>query len=184
MRLPRILVLIICYLAQFRTNLGDCVTSWPGAFKKAGYISTGMGKVYHPGPCCPLILAARTLKRQLVTPGHTIARALLRAACCPRLGEKQAEIPGPTLLSQATRRRTMARSPGRSAGPHTTTRPTSLAPSPAPRTRHSRTGCPPTSPSSGFRCSRQTGPSRLRHFLWPAQPQAPFRVLACASFLS
>ena len=33
---------------SFRTFLGDDVSSWPGAFKKAGYISTGMGKVYHP----------------------------------------------------------------------------------------------------------------------------------------
>jgi hypothetical protein len=32
---------------SFRTFLGDCVTSWPGAFKNAGFISTGMGKVYH-----------------------------------------------------------------------------------------------------------------------------------------
>ena len=34
---------------SFRTTLGDCVSSWPGAFKNAGYITTGMGKVYHPG---------------------------------------------------------------------------------------------------------------------------------------
>jgi hypothetical protein len=34
---------------SFRTFLGDCVSSWPGAFKNAGFISTGMGKVYHPG---------------------------------------------------------------------------------------------------------------------------------------
>jgi iduronate 2-sulfatase len=34
---------------SFRTTLGDCVSSWPGAFKNAGYIATGMGKVYHPG---------------------------------------------------------------------------------------------------------------------------------------
>ena len=30
---------------SFRTNLGDCISSWPGAFKNAGFTSTGMGKV-------------------------------------------------------------------------------------------------------------------------------------------
>ena len=33
---------------SFRTTLGDCVSSWPGAFKNAGFVSTGMGKVFHP----------------------------------------------------------------------------------------------------------------------------------------
>ena len=33
---------------SFRTTLGDCVSSWPGAFKSAGYTSIGQGKVYHP----------------------------------------------------------------------------------------------------------------------------------------
>ena len=34
---------------SFRATLGDGVTSWPGAFKENGWITTGMGKVYHPG---------------------------------------------------------------------------------------------------------------------------------------
>lgn len=33
---------------SFRTKLGD-VSSWPGAFKNAGYTSVGLSKVYHPG---------------------------------------------------------------------------------------------------------------------------------------
>jgi hypothetical protein len=33
---------------SFRDTLGDCISSWPGAFKNAGFVSTGMGKVYHP----------------------------------------------------------------------------------------------------------------------------------------
>ena len=34
---------------SFRTYLGINATSWPGAFKTNGWITSGMGKVYHPG---------------------------------------------------------------------------------------------------------------------------------------
>jgi arylsulfatase A-like enzyme len=34
---------------SFRETLGDAIHSLPGAFKDNGYITTGMGKVYHPG---------------------------------------------------------------------------------------------------------------------------------------
>ena len=34
---------------SFRTHLGKNASSWPGAFKDNGWITTGMGKVYHPG---------------------------------------------------------------------------------------------------------------------------------------
>ena len=33
---------------SFRDTLGNNVSSWPGAFKNAGWITSGMGKVYHP----------------------------------------------------------------------------------------------------------------------------------------
>eukprot|EP00928_Gymnodinium_smaydae_P062037 TRINITY_DN45983_c0_g1_i1.p1 TRINITY_DN45983_c0_g1~~TRINITY_DN45983_c0_g1_i1.p1 ORF type:complete len:647 (-),score=62.03 TRINITY_DN45983_c0_g1_i1:136-1839(-) len=34
---------------SFRDTLGNAVSSWPGAFKLAGYTTIGLGKVFHPG---------------------------------------------------------------------------------------------------------------------------------------
>jgi iduronate 2-sulfatase len=37
------------FQTSFRDALGSGVSSLPGAFKNNGYVSIGMGKVYHPG---------------------------------------------------------------------------------------------------------------------------------------
>merc|ERR1712125_49859 len=37
------------FKGSFRDALGDKASSWPGAFKNAGYTTVGLGKVYHPG---------------------------------------------------------------------------------------------------------------------------------------
>lgn len=37
------------FKGSFRDVLGNAVSSLPGAFKNAGWLTTGMGKVYHPG---------------------------------------------------------------------------------------------------------------------------------------
>ena len=36
------------FKGSFRDRLGDNVSTWPGAFKNAGWITSGMGKVFHP----------------------------------------------------------------------------------------------------------------------------------------
>jgi len=41
------------FLGSFRDSLGDSVTSMPGAFKNAGYVAVGQGKVYHIGGQSP-----------------------------------------------------------------------------------------------------------------------------------
>ena len=37
------------FKGSFRDTLGDRVSSLPGALKNSGWLTTGMGKVYHPG---------------------------------------------------------------------------------------------------------------------------------------
>ena len=37
------------FKGSFRDTLGNSASSWPGAFKNAGYTTVGLGKVYHPG---------------------------------------------------------------------------------------------------------------------------------------
>lgn len=61
------------FKGSFRDVLGNAVSSLPGAFKNAGWLTTGMGKVYHPGspaggdkalyapPSCPFLICPHLL---------------------------------------------------------------------------------------------------------------------------